>query len=478
MTGFELVPVLMLALLLSWPLFALAMALASQFRSGMPEVRDGGGRNYWIIIPALNEAKVIRNTVTAALALHSEGAPVRVLVVDDASDDETPEVLRSLDHDRLHVIRREFPEARKGKGEALNAGYRAIRTWTAAGEVDFTVVGIIDGDGRASAGTVGDVMDAYFSDPEVGAVQSRVRITNRRPLLGLLQDIEFSCVANASQSFRDLVDTVGLGGNGQFVRLRQLLRFGDSPWSSCLVEDLELGLRLHLEGVRVRYSPQAVIEQQAIVDLRRLLRQRARWAQGNLQCAGYLRQLMLSKRVGSLGLVDYLVYLVSPWLTVPVSIIFLVVIAVVIGALATGSSLGGLAATGAAVPAAVAIWVAVIFFPGVMWGLWHRWTIGDEPYGRCLVAGVCYPFFLLIGVFATWRGLARHLAGRDSWAKTERLDDMPLPAGPLVPVPVLRAAASATGPSPGAAPVVRDSDSRRGPRRGASRKAAHPAAHG
>jgi cellulose synthase/poly-beta-1,6-N-acetylglucosamine synthase-like glycosyltransferase len=214
------------------------------------------------------------------------------------------------------------------------------------------------------------------------------------------------------------------------------------------VEDLELGLRLHLKGVRVQYGPDAVVEQQAIVDLRRLLRQRARWAQGNLQCAGYLRQLLKSRRVGSLGLVDYLVYLVSPWLTVPMSIVFLAVVAIVIGALATGSSLGGLVATGAAVPLAVAIWVAVVFFPGVMWGLWHRWTIGDEPYWRCLVAGLCYPFFLLVGVVATWRGLARHVSGRDSWTKTERLDDPP-PSGPVSPAPDWPLPAASAGGGPG-----------------------------
>ncbi|MFL6127784.1 MAG: glycosyltransferase family 2 protein [Mycobacteriales bacterium] len=445
MSGSEIVPILTLALLLSWPVCALAMVLVAQFASGVPEARTGGRRQYWIIIPALNEAKVIGNTVGAALALHSERAPVRVLVVDDASDDETPDVLRSLDHDRLHVIRREQPEARQGKGEALNAGYRAIRTLTAADEVDSTVVGVIDGDGRAATDTVSDVVDAYFSDPEVGAVQSRVRIGNRRRLLGLLQDLEFCCVVNASQCFRDLVDTVGLGGNGQFVRLRHLIRFGPSPWSSCLVEDIELGLRLHLEGVRLRYSSRAVVEQQAIVDVRRLVRQRARWAQGNLQCARYLRKLLLSRQVGSVGLVDYLAYLVSPWLTVPMSVVVLGVIAAVIGALATGSALGGLAATGDAVPLAVAVWVAVILFPGIIWGLWHRWTIGDEPYRRCLLAGVCYPFFLLIGVFATWRGLARHVAGRNGWTKTDRLDDMSRPAGRASLVPAV--------PASGGAPV-------------------------
>ena len=112
-----------------------------------------------------------------------------------------------------------------------------------------------------------------------------------------------------------------MGGNGQFTRLAELARFGDHPWSRCLVEDLELGLRLHLNGVRIRYSRSATITQQAVVDPKRLLRQRTRWAQGNLQCAGYLKQLLRSRQVGSIGLLDYLHYLVAPWLVVPMSLL-------------------------------------------------------------------------------------------------------------------------------------------------------------
>jgi 1,2-diacylglycerol 3-beta-glucosyltransferase len=175
--------------------------------------------------------------------------------------------------------------------------------------------------------------------------------------------------------------------------------------------------------VRIRYSPTAVITQQAIVKLRPLLRQRARWAQGNLQCAQYVHRLLRSRQVGSIGLLDYLAYLVAPWLTVPVSILILGIVLVVIGGLLTGHNLGGLIAAGHTVPQAVALWIGMIFLPGLTWGLWHWWRLRDERLWRCLVAGLCYPFFLLIGTLGTWRGLARHLAGRDEWAKTERLDE-------------------------------------------------------
>ncbi|MGH2968452.1 MAG: hypothetical protein ACRDK0_05240 [Solirubrobacteraceae bacterium] len=41
------------------------------------------------------------------------------------------------------------------------------------------------------------------------------------------------------QAGRDPLGSVGLGGNGQFVRLSALQDMGDSPWSRCLTEDLD-----------------------------------------------------------------------------------------------------------------------------------------------------------------------------------------------------------------------------------------------
>lgn len=63
----------------------------------------------------------------------------------------------------------------------------------------------------------------------MGAVQCRVRIHNRRALLGFLQDIEFACIADACQRLRDAIGCVDLGGNGQFIRLRTLAQTGDAP---------------------------------------------------------------------------------------------------------------------------------------------------------------------------------------------------------------------------------------------------------
>ncbi|WP_414944678.1 glycosyltransferase family 2 protein [Amycolatopsis sp. cmx-11-32] len=415
----------MMLLLLWWPAHNILLA-AFAWRTGSPRrsvAARGEGLEFWIVIPALNEERVVGKTVRNALSLGTTRNPVRVLVIDDGSDDGTPIVLREVADPRLHVLRRDLPHARRGKGEALNAGYRYIRRLCEAeGSVPKTIIGIVDGDGRGSQGMLREVADV-FGDRGVGAVQCRVRIHNRRSILALLQDLEFGAVADASQSLRDLAGSVGMGGNGQFTRLAVLRRFDPAPWSDCLVEDLELGLRLHVAGIRMRYVKAAWVTQQGLVDLRRLLRQRTRWAQGNLQCARHLRELLASRHVGSIGLLDFLAYLVTPWLTVPLSLVVSLLFAGTLVASWSGVTLGGLIAPPSALPGAALIGLVVLLVPGVVWAVVHRLRLGEEPFHRCLLAGLLYPGFLVLGVIATWRALFRVLARRNTWTKTERLSE-------------------------------------------------------
>ena len=46
---------------------------------------------------------------------------------------------------------------------------------------------------------------------------------------------------------------------------------------------------------------------------------------------------------------------------------------------------------------------------------------------RLLLAGLAYPGFLFLGLISTWRAIGRHVARRQTWAKTERLAEEPVP---------------------------------------------------
>jgi len=149
--------------------------------------------------------------------------------------------------------------------------------------------------------------------------------------------------------------------------------------------------------------------------------------------SSWKRTGIASRRIGSIGLVDFLFYLVSPWLTVPLTLFVLAAMAFVVTGLVTGETFGGLVADQSEAGWAIGLWLGAMFVPGLLWGVFHWWRIGDEPLRRCVFAGLCYPGFLVLGVIATWRAVVRHAAGRNSWAKTERTADAVAPPAPREP---------------------------------------------
>jgi 1,2-diacylglycerol 3-beta-glucosyltransferase len=154
-----------------------------------PPAPAGGAEEFtWVfLVPALDEEVTIRDSVERLLSL--ELSRRRVIVIDDASEDRTAEVLAGISHPDLAVLARTLPNARQGKAAALNYAYRSL------GELDDrerTIVVIVDADGRLDAGAPRFAASQFESDPAVGGVQSLVRIYNRRHFLTWLQDLEFS----------------------------------------------------------------------------------------------------------------------------------------------------------------------------------------------------------------------------------------------------------------------------------------------
>jgi len=248
-------------------------------------------RYSWVfLVPALNEEITIRDSVERLLAV-----PVArrlVVVIDDGSDDRTPDVLASIDDPSLMVLRRDRPHARQGKAAALNAAYRALDAHLGTAARDRVIVVVVDADGRLHPHAPARAA-RHFADPSVGGVQSLVRIYNRAHVLTWLQDVEFGVYGALFQSGRNSWGTAGMGGNGQFNRLRALddVATGDGPWRDRLTEDQDLGLRLIARGWHGRQDQDAVVDQQGLPALRALLRQRTRWSQGNLQATGLIRPI-------------------------------------------------------------------------------------------------------------------------------------------------------------------------------------------
>ncbi|HEY4378023.1 MAG TPA: glycosyltransferase, partial [Acidimicrobiales bacterium] len=279
---------------------------------------DTSGYHLYFLVPCLNEAAVIGSTVRA-LAGGPEavagGGPPTIVVIDDASDDGTAEVTRAAG-DGVVIVRRDLPDARKGKGAGLNDGFAFVtRDVRERGlDHDRVIVCVMDADGRLSDGACRHVLP-LFDDPDVGGVQLAVRIRNRETnFLLKFQAHQFWTLSALSQMGRLGVGTVSLGGNGQFARLTALEGLGAAPWSNSLTEDLDLAVSLAIDGWRLASTPDAAVDQQGVEELGRLFTQRTRWYQGHMMTAKRLPAIWRAPGLSHGAALEMTLYILVPWL--------------------------------------------------------------------------------------------------------------------------------------------------------------------
>ena len=117
-----------------------------------------------VLIPCLNEEAAIQSVVESVLAL---GAPV--IVIDDGSDDRTPEIVGALP---VTLLRH---EERCGKGEALRRGFReALRQ-------GYDAVLTMDGDGQHLASDIPRIVAAAAQYPGHIVIGARLLDREQQP---------------------------------------------------------------------------------------------------------------------------------------------------------------------------------------------------------------------------------------------------------------------------------------------------------
>lgn len=400
----------------------------------------------YFLVPCLNEEAVIGSTLAGLLA--HPGA--RVVVVDDASEDRTAAVVSSFGGDDVLLVSRTMPDARKGKGPALNRGFQAIVADARARALDpaLVLVCVMDADGHLSEGAFDHVLP-LFEDPVVGGVQLGVRIINRSAnLLTTMQDFEFWGISAPSQMGRIRAGTVSLGGNGQFTRLSALLELGPQPWSAALTEDLDLTITLMLAGWRLTSTPSASVYQQGLTSVRRLIRQRTRWFQGHMSCIGRLRSLWKCRTLSNLALTEVSVYLLIPWLFVlPWSILFHIAVWQMVVNFSLLSEVGGGWYGRLSLGLTVAFWYSMAFAPSIFAGyVYYR---QEAKVGRLKAVGLGHMLvpYNYVAFASCWMAAVRNLRGRTKWDKTARQP------GGVVVGPAL-AALSALSAQPASAAVL------------------------
>lgn len=429
-----------LSVLLSVSFFGYVLVLIVPYLRSRPDAPGDAQRFDWHFFVPCRDEEVVIGATLGYLTTTFPGA--HVWVIDDASDDRTALIAAEFARTdpRVHLVQRRLPDARSGKGDALNAAYDQLNEYLSgipAYDRSRAIVCVVDADGAPAANCLDVVSaDRLFGQADVGGVQIEVRMKNCedtppggrvRSFVGRLlvrsQDIEFRTVIAAVQQSRRFSNTVGLGGNGQFARLSALddlqAEFG-RPWHGSLLEDFELGLHLLLQGWRNAYTASTYVAQEGLHSAERFIVQRTRWGQGVMQCIKYMPKLWSSPHVSNLGALEVGYYLLQPWITLLGTLIYTIPVIWFGYALAT---VGGL------LDHVLHGWIGILIlfytFFGIgvfaIWGVIYQRRF--EPRRPGIVGfgwGLAYFIYVYGFYLTTWRAFVRILRGRSGWSKTRR----------------------------------------------------------
>lgn len=242
-----------------------------------------------IFIPAHNEEYTIQSTVESICSCdykNEDGEPnFEVIVVNDGSTDDTGKILSEMKNkfSQLKIVTRYPPRSGKGKGFVLNDALTLSR-----GEI----IGVFDADTQINPDYLKTIVN-YLSDDEIDGVQSRVRMYNKdENFLARMQHVEFASFGNTLIAKDNLGKTGFLGGNGQFVKKQAIIDSG--RWDGFAVtEDLNLAIKIMLQGGKIRYCGEVSVYQEAVTSWQPFFRQRVRWAIGNFETLFvYLPQIL------------------------------------------------------------------------------------------------------------------------------------------------------------------------------------------
>ncbi len=231
-----------------------------------------------VMVPAHNESIVIARTVRALLKFDYPQDRYEIIVINDNSSDNTAEVLKKIQAqypDRnLTVISTDNVVGGKGKSNALNIGFSVARG---------SVFAIYDADNTPEPGALRILVENLMVDEKLGAVIGKFRTRNRNASLLTrfvnIETLSHQCMNQAGRWFYFHLCTIP-GTN--FVIHRHIIEEIGGWDPDALSEDTEISFRIYRMGYQIKFVPQAVTWEQEPFRLGIWMKQRTRWAMGNL----------------------------------------------------------------------------------------------------------------------------------------------------------------------------------------------------
>ena len=232
-----------------------------------------------IQVPCYNEMYVIERVIDAVAAIDYPQDRLEIQILDDSTDETTAIAHRKVDAWRARGL--DIALLRRHERTGYKAGALAAGLTLATGEF----VAIFDADFVPQPSFLRETIQ-YFTDPAIGAVQSRWTHLNRDySLLTQVQSILLDAHHQLEQTSRCYAGCFfTFNGTGGIWRRRAIEEAGG--WQhDTLTEDTDLSYRAQLQGWRFVYLPGVTSPAELPADIQAYRAQQRRWIVGGLQCA-------------------------------------------------------------------------------------------------------------------------------------------------------------------------------------------------
>lgn len=252
-------------------------------RNRVPTTFEPPRKRFTLILPARHEEQVIQDTIQRMVDLNYPRDLMQILVVIEAGDHATIAqvaaklaALREQHIEHVRLITFDDPPINKPHG--LNVALQA-----ATGDV----VTIFDAEDEPHPDIL-NVVNTVMVREDAEIVQCGVQLMNYADRwFSALNVLEYLFWFKSRMHYHAAVGMVPLGGNTVFIT-RALLEHAGGWDQKCLTEDADIGIRLSVEGVRVRviYDDSYVTREETPPTVGQFIKQRTRWNQGFLQILG------------------------------------------------------------------------------------------------------------------------------------------------------------------------------------------------
>jgi cellulose synthase/poly-beta-1,6-N-acetylglucosamine synthase-like glycosyltransferase len=249
-----------------------------------------------ILIPAWNEAAVIGGAIDRLMLLDYPRDSLRIFVVDDASTDATPDVIKAkaakYPGTVVHLRRDKGGE---GKAATLNHGLAVILAddWMQA-------ILIMDADVIYEASALRR-MTRHLADPGVGSVTGYIKEgSGGASHMARFIAYEYVTAQAAARRSQEVLGVIAcLAGGAQLHSRDNIEALGGRIDTSTLAEDTVTTFKTQIGGRRAVFEPQAVVWAEEPEGIVALWKQRLRWARGNIQVTRLFRDIWFRPQRGN-----------------------------------------------------------------------------------------------------------------------------------------------------------------------------------